>query len=314
MAAIFMETFKDKLLLLLHCIAVALLTLGFLSIVSSSSVLFMVFKAKALRSRYFMTMIAISINDLLTGMVYFILALYGLLMDGKSENPDSNCCPKSALLSFCNNNALMSAVALSVDRIIAACHPLFYRNVSIYKFHIPLVGLVTSYSLSLSVATVIQGYGKVIPFNKCGPELCWNSTFNVYMMQHLNMALAFSIFFLNLTLVIYTRRSAKTYQRRNLMQLFNIKYREQVRVRKTLTWVTLVVVTLQIAGRTMRLLSLQATNEINYTFLYNSIHIFTALNAVLNYFIVALTSAEFRAAQRRVLLRSSSVGPFRGVE
>ncbi|KFD73338.1 hypothetical protein M514_04622, partial [Trichuris suis] len=253
-------------------------------------------------------------NDLLTGIVYFILSLHGLLMDDKGENPDSSCCPKSSLLSFCNNNALMSAVALSVDRIIAVCHPLFYRNVSIYKFHIPLIAFVTSYSLSLSVVTVIHGYGKVIPFNKCGPEVCWNSTFGVYTMQHLNMALAFSIFFLNLTLIIYTRRSAKTYQRRNLMQLFNIKYREQVRVRKTLTWVTLVVVTLQIAGRTMRLLSLHAKNEINYTLLYNSIHVFTALNAALNYFIVALTSAVFRAAQRRILLRSSSVGPFHGVE
>ncbi|CDW56447.1 7TM GPCR Srsx domain containing protein [Trichuris trichiura] len=255
-------------------------------------------------------MIAMSVNDLLTGMSYFILELRSLLNEDESQKHDYTCCSKSALLSFCNNNALMSAVALSVDRTVAVCQPLFYRNVSIYKFHVPLTFLSTSYSVALSMVIAVQGYQKPIPFNRCGPELCWNSWFAVHLLQHLNMVLAFSIFFLNLSVIIYSRYTAKKYQRRNLIQLFHIKYDEQTRVMKTLTWVTLMVVTLQIVGRTLRLLSLQANTEISYTIFYNSFHVSTTLNAALNFFVVALTSASFRAALREIFIQSSVVSPF----
>uniref|UniRef100_A0A5S6Q9N5 G_PROTEIN_RECEP_F1_2 domain-containing protein n=1 Tax=Trichuris muris TaxID=70415 RepID=A0A5S6Q9N5_TRIMR len=294
----------------IQSIQVALLVLAFVAIATSFAVLLVILKSKALRNRYFVTMISMSINDLLTGISYFVLELCNLVAGVEDQKPDYTCCSKSGLLSFCNNNALMSAVALSVDRTVAVCHPLFYRNVSIYKFHVPLMFLSTSYSVALSLVIGVQGYGKPIAFNRCGPELCWNSWFAVHTLQHLNMVLAFSIFFLNLSVIVYSRYTAKKYQRRNLIQLFHIKYDEQTRVMKTLTWVTLVVVTLQIVGRIMRLMSLQAENEITYTLFYNSFHISTTLNAALNFFVVALTSVAFRAALKDIFIQSSVVSPF----
>ncbi|KRY53752.1 hypothetical protein T03_6957 [Trichinella britovi] len=179
-------------------------------------------------------MAAMALNDLLTGLCYSCIQSWKLIRDMSVNSDvlsaDPDCCSRTAFVSFCNNNALMSAVVLTVDRAVAITYPLSYRHMSLLKFHVPLFVIAYTYSFSLSLVIGIQGHKKPIPFNRCGPELCWNSWEIVHSVQNFNMY------------------NTIKYQKRNLIQLFYIKYHEQMRVMRTLSSVILIVIITQIIG------------------------------------------------------------------
>ncbi|KRX85325.1 Rho-associated protein kinase 1 [Trichinella sp. T6] len=276
-------------------ISIVLILLAVTATCTSSLVLFIFIKEEKLRTRYFLTMAAMALNDLLTGLCYSCIQSWKLIRDMSVNSDvlsaDPDCCSRTAFVSFCNNNALMSAVVLTVDRAVAITYPLSYRHMSLLKFHVPLFVIAYTYSFSLSLVIGIQGHKKPIPFNRCGPELCWNSWEIVHSVQNFNMY------------------NTIKYQKRNLIQLFYIKYHEQMRVMRTLSSVILIVIITQIIGRVLRRLSFLQTTEIYFTILYKSFSLLTVLNAVLNFFICILTSTEFRLSLKELFIHSNIVSP-----
>ncbi|KRZ14527.1 hypothetical protein T11_5472 [Trichinella zimbabwensis] len=295
-------------------ISIVLILLAVTATCTSSLVLFIFIKEEKLRTRYFLTMAAMALNDLLTGLCYSCIQSWKLIRDMSVSSDvlsaDPDCCSRTAFVSFCNNNALMSAVVLTVDRAVAITYPLSYRHMSLLKFHVPLFVIAYTYSFSLSLVIGIQGHKKPIPFNRCGPELCWNSWEIVHNVQNFNMSIAGGILMVNLFVILFSRYNTIKYQKRNLIQLFYIKYHEQMRVMRTLSSVILIVIITQIIGRVLRRLSFLQTTEVYFTLFYKSFSLLTVLNAVLNFFICILTSTEFRLSLKELFIHSNIVSPF----
>ncbi|KRY87747.1 hypothetical protein T4D_4444 [Trichinella pseudospiralis] len=190
-------------------ISIVLILLAVTATCTSSLVLFIFIKEEKLRTRYFLTMAAMALNDLLTGLCYSCIQSWKLIRDmsvsSDALSADPDCCSRTAFVSFCNNNALMSAVVLTVDRAVAITYPLSYRHMSLLKFHVPLFVIAYTYSFSLSLVIGIQGHKKPIPFNRCGPELCWNSWEIVHNVQNFNMSIAGGILMVNLFVILFSR-------------------------------------------------------------------------------------------------------------
>ncbi|KRZ79914.1 hypothetical protein T10_4774 [Trichinella papuae] len=286
--------------------------IGLVEIVISLLGVSVILKSKELRNIHFLTICILCFNNAVVGAssiefeIWQILSVY--LMQQTVEV--AYCCQRLFLLHTVQTNDVMLVAVLSIERTIAVFQPSFYRNVSLWKFPVPLLFAAFIFSLSISLVMVFDGFQQNRSLMLCGSDDCWSSPITSIMFQYYFIAVSVVILLFNGICMVYVSWKARTYRKRNLLNIFRLKYKESVRLMKTAGAIIAVLLILQIFGRLFRIISF-STDDIRVRFsLYNVFRVLNSLSAVSNFFIFLLTSDSFRFTLRNMFTNRSVVTPF----
>ncbi|KRX58040.1 hypothetical protein T09_11921 [Trichinella sp. T9] len=286
--------------------------IGVVEIAISLLGVLVILKSKELRNIHFLTICILCFNDAVGGVSsveFEIWQIFNVYFVQRTVEI-AYCCQRLFLLHTVQTNDVMLVAVLSIERTVAIFQPSFYRNVSPWKFPVPLLFAAFMFSLSMSLVMVIDGFQQNRSLMLCGSDDCWSSTITSTTFQYYFIVVSVVILLFNGICLIYVSWKARTYRKRNLLNIFRLKYKESVRLMKTFGAIIAVMLILQIFGRLFRIISL-STDNIRVRFsLGNVFRVLNSLSAVSNFFIFLLTSDSFRFTLRNMFTNRSVVTPF----
>ncbi|KRZ32817.1 hypothetical protein T4B_4476 [Trichinella pseudospiralis] len=295
---------------LVECTSAIVALIGLVEIAISLLGVSVILKSKELRNIHFLTTCILCFNDAVAGAsaiefeIWQILSVY--LMHRTVEV--AYCCQRLFLLHTVQTNNVMLVAVLSIERTVAIFQPSFYRNVSLWKFPVPLLFAAFMFSLSISSVMVFNGFQQNRRLMLCGSDDCWSSPITSIIFQYYFIAVSVVILLFNGICLVYVSWKARTYRKRNLLNIFRLKYKESVRLMKTTGAIIAVLLILQIFGRLFRIISFY-TDDIRVRFsFYNIFRVLNSLSAVSNFFIFLLTSDSFRFTLRSMFTNRSDGG------
>ncbi|KRY78611.1 hypothetical protein T4A_5118 [Trichinella pseudospiralis] len=298
---------------LVECTSAIVALIGLVEIAISLLGVSVILKSKELRNIHFLTTCILCFNDAVAGAsaiefeIWQILSVY--LMHRTVEV--AYCCQRLFLLHTVQTNNVMLVAVLSIERTVAIFQPSFYRNVSLWKFPVPLLFAAFMFSLSISSVMVFNGFQQNRRLMLCGSDDCWSSPITSIIFQYYFIAVSVVILLFNGICLVYVSWKARTYRKRNLLNIFRLKYKESVRLMKTTGAIIAVLLILQIFGRLFRIISFY-TDDIRVRFsFYNIFRVLNSLSAVSNFFIFLLTSDSFRFTLRSMFTNRSVDGGIR---
>ncbi|KFD58555.1 hypothetical protein M514_00781 [Trichuris suis] len=302
---------SDEMTVTALAFSVVICVLSVVVVIANAVILLVLFKSKKLRTKHFLTLGLLSINDVLLGVTSLCYESWQLSsLSSNSVKTVSSCCYHTLPLQFFLSNDLFFIAILALERTVAAFQPLFYENISSLLLPFPLIAIALCSSISITTITAIYNEGRSEKTLYCSNDDCWQESQKDVVMHLCYISVAIVVLVLNATVLFRVIQKAHSYKSRHLKNIFALKFSEQIRLLRMVSYITITLLLSQIVARSLRIMSSQSVDEQEKFFFYGLYRLLCLFCSTCNFFIYFFNSDEFRSTLKGVFCAESVVTPF----
>uniref|UniRef100_A0A5S6QJR2 G_PROTEIN_RECEP_F1_2 domain-containing protein n=1 Tax=Trichuris muris TaxID=70415 RepID=A0A5S6QJR2_TRIMR len=295
-------------------VTTVILLVSVLEAAANLLILLVLFKTGQYKSKQYLTLTALSFNDFLLGITAFFYEIWQMAsLTTNSMTTISFCClvttPLQTLLA--NDLFLMAIVAL--ERTIITFHPTFYENISPKSFPVPIILAAVFLSICLILSEAMSSSGNEETTLYCSKDDCWGERKRAVGIHSTFISIAVVILLLNVISFCYMNHKARSYRRRQLKNMFLLKFSNQIRMLKTVSGITFTVVLSQIVGRSLLVLSLNRADRKDKFYLFALFLLTSLICSACDFLIYFYNCEEFQSTLKLFVCHDSVVAPFKRV-